>query len=291
MPEKMLSLHKRRILLRLICIAAATAVFAWIAIAFKSKTAVSQNDWIEPIILTRKNIGRFTIKNETLWYRGEINKDYIGYTKIKYENAGGGIRFAAFSKIDVKQGDQYAHATAQYDALYESGSLTPKTIKYKEVMKANKTYYRIEKEIVFDWKNMKVSVITGDENGKHSRTKNIPADAVSADAALLYAMRPGNLVNNRVYRANVYSYDIEDFVVSDIKVKKEKEKLYQLIFSFPTSFGTAVDTKQWISPPDDKNPNGVVHRFEIKEIGFHLTFTKTTEAKAQNKPGKKKKKK
>lgn len=288
-----MALYKPGILLRLICIIAMSAALAWSAAAIKPGRAASQSDWVEPIVLTSRNTGKFNIKNETLWYRGEINKNYIGYVKIKYENTSGGVRIASFAKIDIKQGDAYAHATSQYDSLCESGSLMPKKLQFKEVMKANKTYYRIEKDVVFDWRNMKVTVTTGDEMGSHSRSTNIPPDAASANAVLFYAMRSDNLVNNRVYRANLYAYNLERFVSSDIKVLKDKEgdNLYQLIFSVPTSFGTAVDTKQWVGPPDDKNPNGVVYRFEINEVGFHLTFTKTTEAKALNQTGKKKKEK
>ena len=46
-------------------------------------------DWVEPTIITSKNIGSYSVSDEDIWFRYDLMEKYFGYEHISFKNSGG----------------------------------------------------------------------------------------------------------------------------------------------------------------------------------------------------------
>ena len=257
---------------RLLLLAAAVCAFAAI-VSLRPQKATGE--YVEPKIITQKNVGSFSVSNETLWYRIEYNSDRVGYRKVVFKKTGKGLEVKFYEKWKITPGKSYKRVTIEYNAIHQPGSLLPKEIDYSFFQKEPNMKFTNEKKVFFDWQKRKVTIVPGDNKSK-ARTVPIPSDVVSDLAANFYILQKKNLVPGKVFRFATFNINMEQFIANEVQIISESRKdVFEVSSTDPNS-----TARQWVGAISSENPNGITYRIELANARESLSYVNTTKKKA-----------
>ena len=131
-------------------------------------------DWVEPTIITSKNIGSYSVSDEDIWFRYDLMEKYFGYEHISFKNSGGMVRFS--DVYHLASGNYYTDM--EHVLICRPGNLLP----VQETVKVKSRFYKgfitVYKEAHYDWDKRRITLTFGDKNAP-PRYVAIPSNAVS----------------------------------------------------------------------------------------------------------------
>lgn len=251
---------------------------------------MAQDDWREPVEITPANAGSFNVQNGEYWLSVEQEGTHTGYLHMQYINSGGNVIITEtrFQKVSRTQNN------VEITGIYERNALRPLKETINQTYKDPKGSFILYKEIYYDWKNKKVTIIPGQGKNVHNRVIPIrrtgrddidPEKAVSWRTIDLFMFDAKNLVPGREYQFVVFDYSKEKFYKASALVLREQSKgIYEVQRSITSEIGDIRESHYFVGPKSDKYPNGVLYsREEIASNGKftgRIVMKKTSKAEA-----------